>query len=60
MHAWSWKEPGFDMRVLSFDKRYQFDPVNGAAFRGLFWPNDRHIVFCLTRDHASLAGGAFI
>jgi len=60
MHAWSWKKPGFDVRVLSFDIGYQFDPVNGATLSGLLWPNDRHIVFCLTGDHASLTGSAFI
>jgi hypothetical protein len=31
MHAGSRKESSFDMRVLSFNKRNQFDPMNGAA-----------------------------
>jgi hypothetical protein len=60
MHARSWKEPGFDMRVFSLKIGYQFDPVNGAAFSCLLWPNDRHIVFGLAGDHTSLTGSALI
>ncbi len=60
MHTWSWKKPGFDVRVLTFDIGYQFHPVNGAALSSLLWSNDRHIVFCLTRDDAGLASSAFI
>jgi hypothetical protein len=60
MHARSWKKPAFDMRILPFDIRDQFNPVDGTTLGGLLRPDDRRIVFCLAGNHARLTGGAFV
>jgi hypothetical protein len=60
MHAGPWKEPRFDMGILSLNVRDQFNPMDGATLGRFVRSDDGDIVFRLTSDHTGLTSGTSI
>jgi hypothetical protein len=60
LHARSWKQSCFDVRIFPFDIGDQVDPMDRAALCSLLGSNNGHVILRLACNHASLACRALV